>query len=106
MTISVLRLMFDRLTNSLELSTNLSVDSLLLSFTIYIQRLGYSLQAYRLKIRLCQLFETVFIQRGNISQDTMFRNQLVEYLISWASAPRPVSNFFRFSVLLYTRTDA
>lgn len=91
MTISVLRLMSDRLTTALPKAANLNLDSLLLSFCTYVQRLGFSLQAYRLKIRLCQVCEILLLKRGQTSQDSVFKNKLLENLINWASNLRPVS---------------
>jgi neurofibromin 1 len=92
-TISVLRLMFDRLVEPLSKLATTTLDGLLLSFTIYVQRLGTSLHANRLKIRLCQLCEVVLVKRGpaTLERDSAFRNELVEHLVSWSSDSQPVS---------------
>lgn len=92
-TISVLRLMFDRLVDPLPKLATTTLDGLLLSFTIYVQRLGTSLHANRLKIRLCQLCEVVLVIRGpaTLERDSAFRNELVEHLVSWSSDSQSVS---------------
>lgn len=70
-----------------------TIDSLLLSFSVHVQRLGLSLQAYRLKIRICQLCDVLLTKRGRAQQDSAFRNKLLEYFVAWGSDVRPVRFF-------------
>ncbi|KAM0749716.1 hypothetical protein T439DRAFT_302673 [Meredithblackwellia eburnea MCA 4105] len=88
-TVAVLRLMFERLTEKLPKSVTGILDSLLLSFTTYIQRLGYNVQAHRLKISLCKLSTSVFQLRESGNEDSHLRNSLLEHFVGWASDARP-----------------
>ncbi|KAK4704245.1 neurofibromin 1, partial [Phenoliferia sp. Uapishka_3] len=90
-TIAVLRLMFGRLDQPLADTAIGTLDSLLVSFTTYIQRLGFTAQAYELKIRLCHLCKTVFAQRDSQQHDSVLRNLLLEHFVGWASDSRPAN---------------
>lgn len=96
-TVAVLRLMFGRLAQPLLPSAAVTLDSLLLSFTIYIQRLGFTTAAYGLKISLCHLCRSVFAQRVGQHQDSVLRNVVLEHFVSWASDARPVRSPKAFS---------
>lgn len=93
-TIAVLRLVFDRertfTAPALSDEAVSTLDGLLLSFSVYVQRLDSNLQAYRLKIRLCALCESILVRREPKQRDSVFRNKILERFVSWAS-DAPVS---------------
>lgn len=92
-TMLVMQSMFERVVDPLPLSSNVTLDSLLLSCTIYVQRLGFDSEAYQLKIQVCQLCDAVFSRRVRGDRDSTFRNALLEHFVSWASEEQPVRSF-------------
>ncbi|CAG2240905.1 Neurofibromin [Mytilus edulis] len=62
-----------------------SIESLMLAIVRYVRHLDSTVHAIQIKIKLCQLVETMMQRRDDLTfrQEMKFRNKLVEYLTDW-----------------------
>lgn len=98
---SVLQLVFARPMTTLPREATTTLDGLLLSFALYIQRLELKSEALRLKTSLCQLCEVILAQREPSHHDAVVRNKLLERLVGWTLELQvPVSYPSYFLVLV------
>ncbi|KAF8979403.1 Ras GTPase activating protein ira2 [Entomortierella lignicola] len=85
--ISVLKLVLDRMSSPSDAIFSVDFGALVLYFAHYLHRLGHSLNGLRVKIKMCQLCETLMQKKEYISlrQEIRFRNKMVEVMIEWTS---------------------
>ncbi|KAG0047826.1 Ras GTPase activating protein ira2 [Gryganskiella cystojenkinii] len=85
--ISVLKLVLDRMSTPADAIFTVDFNSLVLYFARYLHRLGHSLNGLRVKIKMCQLCETLMLKKEYISlrQEIRLRNKMVEVMIEWTS---------------------
>lgn len=85
--ISVLKLVLDRMSTPADAIFSVDFGSLVLYFARYLHRLGHSLNGLRVKIKMCQLCETLMLKKEYISlrQEIRLRNKMVEVMIEWTS---------------------
>ncbi|KAG0221205.1 Ras GTPase activating protein ira2 [Mortierella sp. GBA43] len=85
--ISVLKLVLDRMSSSADAIFSVDFGLLVLYFARYLHRLGHSLNGLRVKIKMCQLCETLMQKKEYISlrQEIRLRNKMVEVMIEWTS---------------------
>ena len=72
-------------TNENPLANVVSLEQLLLNIVRYARHLDTSVGAVAIRIRVCQLVESMMKRRDDLSfrQEIKFRNKLVEYLTDW-----------------------
>jgi hypothetical protein len=72
-------------TNENPLANVISLEQLLLNIVRYARQLDTSVGAVAIRIRVCQLVESMMKRRDDLSfrQEIKFRNKLVEYLTDW-----------------------
>ncbi|CAJ2511131.1 Uu.00g067560.m01.CDS01 [Anthostomella pinea] len=89
---SLLKTLVERLETPSELGAASSVDfsSLGLSFAKFLDGATENLASLRVKIKICQLCESVTRKKEhlNLRDDVRKRNQLLEYVFSWIARPR------------------
>ncbi|KAG0011185.1 Ras GTPase activating protein ira2, partial [Entomortierella chlamydospora] len=85
--ISVLKLVLDRMSSPSDAIFSVDFGALVLYFARYLHRLGHSLNGLRVKIKMCQLCETLMQKKEYISlrQEIRLRNKMVEVMIEWTS---------------------
>ncbi|KAI1294478.1 Ras GTPase activating protein ira2 [Mortierella claussenii] len=85
--ISVLKLVLDRMSSPSDAIFSVDFSALVLYFARYLHRLGHSLNGLRVKIKMCQLCETLMQKKEYISlrQEIRLRNKMVEVMIEWTS---------------------
>ncbi|KAF9922254.1 Ras GTPase activating protein ira2 [Linnemannia zychae] len=85
--ISVLKLVLDRMSSPSDAIFSFDFGALVLYFARYLHRLGHSLNGLRVKIKMCQLCETLMQKKEYISlrQEIRLRNKMVEVMIEWTS---------------------
>ncbi|KAF9396273.1 Ras GTPase activating protein ira2, partial [Podila epigama] len=85
--ISVLKLVLDRMVSPSDAIFSVDFGALVLYFARYLHRLGHSLNGLRVKIKMCQLCETLMPKKEYISlrQEIRLRNKMVEVMIEWTS---------------------
>lgn len=85
--ISVLKLVLDRMVSPSDSIFSVDFGALVLYFARYLHRLGHSLNGLRVKIKMCQLCETLMLKKEYISlrQEIRLRNKMVEVMIEWTS---------------------
>ncbi|KAF9431608.1 Ras GTPase activating protein ira2 [Entomortierella beljakovae] len=85
--ISVLRLVLDRMSSPSDAIFSVDFGALVLYFARYLHRLGHSLNGLRVKIKMCQLCETLMQKKEYISlrQEIRLRNKMVEVMTEWMS---------------------
>jgi hypothetical protein len=101
--VSVLCLVLDRLHGPLPATfeePEFDLESLVTSSFRYAHALGTAPHALRIKIRTCQLCDIMLSrsQATGFGKATSFRSRLLDFLVNWASASKPVSSItFAFS---------
>ncbi|KAG0224055.1 Ras GTPase activating protein ira2, partial [Actinomortierella wolfii] len=85
--ISVLKLVLDRMQSPSDAIFSVDFGALVLYFARYLHRLGHSLSGLRVKIKMCQLCETLMLKKEYVSlrQEIRLRNKMVEVMIEWTS---------------------
>ncbi|CAG8470540.1 8562_t:CDS:10 [Ambispora gerdemannii] len=85
--ISVLKLILDRIQDASENLYAVDFGGLVLSFARYLHRLGTGHVALRIKVKMCQLCETLMAKKDYITlrQEITLRNKLLEIIIEWTS---------------------
>ena len=71
--------------NENPLATVISLEQLVLNIVRYARHLDTSVTAITIRIRVCQLVESMMKRRDDLAfrQEIKFRNKLVEYLTDW-----------------------
>ncbi|OZJ06244.1 hypothetical protein BZG36_00849 [Bifiguratus adelaidae] len=84
---SVLKLILDRLTDQDGMLINVDIGSLIFSLVRYLDHLGVTPPALRIKIKTCQLCENLMAKKDIImmGQEIRLRNQLLETITEWTS---------------------
>ncbi|KAI1816647.1 GTPase [Poronia punctata] len=89
---SLLRTLVEKLESPSELGAAATVDfgSLCLSFVKFLDGVAESAASLRVKIKTCQLCESVTRKKEhlNFRDDIRKRNQLLEYIFGWIARPR------------------
>ncbi|RYP13921.1 hypothetical protein DL767_010513 [Monosporascus sp. MG133] len=92
----LLRALVERLQTPAELGTASSVHlgSITLGFAKFLDGVSDHTNALRVKIKVCNLCETVTRKKEhlNLRDDIRIRNQLLEYIFSWIARPRTPRN--------------
>ncbi|CAI2172941.1 5991_t:CDS:10 [Funneliformis geosporum] len=85
--ILVLKLILERIQDASENLYTVDLGDLVLSFALYLNRLGSSLVALRIKKRMCQLAEILMCKKEYVTlrQEIKLRNRLLEIFIEWTS---------------------
>ncbi|CAG8508989.1 2177_t:CDS:10 [Funneliformis mosseae] len=85
--ILVLKLILERIQDASENLYTVDLGDLVLSFALYLNRLGSSLVALRIKKRMCQLAEILMYKKDYVTlrQEIKLRNRLLEIFIEWTS---------------------
>lgn len=90
--ISLLKALVERLDSPSDLGAASSVHlgALTLSFTKFMDSMADSTSTLRVKIKVCQLCETVNKRKEhlNLRDDVRIRNHLLEYIFGWIARPR------------------
>ncbi|CAL3962410.1 unnamed protein product [Diplocarpon coronariae] len=88
---ALLRSIVDQLGGSAEAGIALSIDvgALTLNFAKFLDDLAEGASILRVKIKICQLCETVSQKKEllNLRHDVRIRNQLLEVIFSWIARP-------------------
>ncbi len=88
---ALLRSIVERLGGPAEVGAALSIDvgALTLSFAKFLDDLAEGASILRVKIKICQLCETVTQKKEllNLRNDVRIRNQLLEIIFSWIARP-------------------
>lgn len=88
---ALLKTVIESLGMPVEMSTALSIDigTLSLSFARYLDNIPESITLLKVKIRVCQLCETVTRKKDllNLTHDVRIRNQLLEVMFGWITRP-------------------
>ena len=88
---SLLKSIVERLGSPTEVGAALSIDigALTLRFAKFLDDLSEGASILRVKIRICQLCETVTQKKEllNLRHDVRIRNQLLEVIFSWIARP-------------------
>jgi neurofibromin 1 len=89
--ISLLRTIVEKMGNPSDIGSSQFVDigSLTLNFSTFVNSFPEGPQMLRIKIRLCQLCESITQKKEllNLRHDTRVRNQLLEILFNWIARP-------------------
>lgn len=82
-TVSVVRLLLERLQPD---DPHFDVTELLFLVARYLNRLGKDDYSLRVKLRFCQLIESILTREGMVAtgQDGLLRNSLLEWLAEWS----------------------
>ncbi|CAG8509250.1 3861_t:CDS:10, partial [Acaulospora colombiana] len=85
--ISVLRLILERIFDTSDNLYICDIGGLVLSFAKYLSRLGAGNNALKIKKRMCQLTELLMAKKEFVSlrQEIKLRNLLMEIIIEWTS---------------------
>ncbi|KAJ5053875.1 uncharacterized protein L3040_000165 [Drepanopeziza brunnea f. sp. 'multigermtubi'] len=88
---ALLRTIVERLGGPAEVGAALSIDigALTLNFAKFLDDLAEGANTMRVKIKICQLCETVTQKKEflNLRNDVRIRNQLLEVIFSWIARP-------------------
>ncbi|EHK97695.1 putative Neurofibromin [Glarea lozoyensis 74030] len=88
---ALLRSIVEKLGGPAEVGTSLSVDvgALTLNFAKFLDEIQEGASVLRVKIKICQLCETVTQKKEllNLRHDVRIRNQLLEVIFSWIARP-------------------
>lgn len=88
---ALLKSIVERLGGPAEVGAALSIDigALTLNFAKFLDELAESASILRVKIKICQLCETVTQKKEllNLRHDVRIRNQLLEVIFSWIARP-------------------
>ena len=88
---SLLKSIVERLGGSTEVGSALSIDvgALTLSFAKFLDELAEGASTLRVKIKICQLCETITQKKEllNLRHDVRIRNQLLEVIFGWIARP-------------------
>ena len=88
---SLLKSIVDKLGGGIEVGAVLSIDvgALTLSFAKFLDELAEGASVSRVKMKICQLCETVTQKKEllNLRHDVRIRNQLLEVIFSWIARP-------------------
>jgi neurofibromin 1 len=88
---SLLKSIVERLSGATEVGAALSIDigALTLNFAKFLDDLGDAPGIMRVKIKICQLCETVTQKKEllNLRHDVRIRNQLLEVIFAWIARP-------------------
>lgn len=88
---ALLKSIVDRLGGPADLGAALSIDigALTLNFAKFLDEVAESASILRVKIKICQLCETVTQKKEllNLRHDVRIRNQLLEVIFSWIARP-------------------
>ncbi|RDW66243.1 hypothetical protein BP6252_09878 [Coleophoma cylindrospora] len=93
---SLFKSIVERLGGSSELGTSMSIDigSLTLNFAKFMNTLSDNSSTLRVKIKICQLGDTVTRKKEllNLRHDVRVRNQLLEVFFGWIARPGSASD--------------
>ncbi|GBC02045.1 hypothetical protein RclHR1_04420015, partial [Rhizophagus clarus] len=86
-TISVLKLILERIYDMSDNLYSCDLGGLVLSFARYLNKLGISNTSLRIKKKMCQLAELLMVKREyvNLRQEIQLRNHLLEIIMEWTS---------------------
>lgn len=85
--ISVLKLILDRMEGSYENLLTVDFSGLIDQYAKYLNKLGNSQSALKIKIKFCQLVEVLMMKKDKITlrQEFRLRNKLLEIIVEWTS---------------------
>lgn len=85
--ISVLKQVLDRLVDKTENLYTIDFGSLINQYALYLNKLGTSMSSIKVKIKMCQLVETLMNKKDSITlrQEFKLRNRLLEIIVEWTS---------------------
>ncbi|CAO3611756.1 unnamed protein product [Cunninghamella echinulata] len=85
--ISILKLILDRLVGEMHFMININFGTLITHFVIYINGLQPSYATTRMKINFCHLLEGMILKKDQIiiGNETWLRNRLLETLMEWTT---------------------
>jgi hypothetical protein len=85
--ITVLKLILDRINESSASLFAVNFSGLIHQFARYLNKLGTSQTALKMKIRMCNLCETLMQKKEyvTIRQEYLVRNRLLEIIVEWTS---------------------
>jgi hypothetical protein len=94
--ITILKLILDRINASSESVFAINFSGLIHQFARYLNKLGSSQTALKMKIRMCNLCEALMQKKDyvTIRQEYLVRNRLLEIIVEWTSDFALVSGFF------------
>ncbi|RGB37714.1 hypothetical protein C1646_638789 [Rhizophagus diaphanus] len=86
-TISVLKLILERIYDMSDNLYSCDIGGLVLSFARYLNKLGTSNTSLRIKKKMCQLAELLMVKKEyvNLRQEIKLRNHLLEIIMEWTS---------------------
>lgn len=85
--ITVLKLILDKINESSASLFAVNFSGLIHQFARYLNKLGTSQTALKMKIRMCNLCETLMQKKEyvTIRQEYLVRNRLLEIIVEWTS---------------------
>ncbi|KAI9283473.1 hypothetical protein BC943DRAFT_100701 [Umbelopsis sp. AD052] len=85
--ITILKLILDRINASSESVFSINFSGLIHQFARYLNKLGNSQTALKMKIRMCNLCEALMQKKDyvTIRQEYLVRNRLLEIIVEWTS---------------------
>lgn len=85
--ISVLKQVLDRLSDKSDNLFTVDVSTLINQYALYLNKLGTSQQALKIKIKMCQLVEVLMSKKDKVTlrQEFKLRNKLLEIIVEWTS---------------------